>query len=261
MRLFFAGFVSLACAFLGTNLQAQDWANLEVKIIFDGDTIPKMEVINMGKDAACQATKTTENIIVNPENKGIQNAFLWVDFKKSGLDVKKDVHKDVAGMPAVDPVIDNKDCVFVPHAMVMRAGNKLVVTNSDNTGHNANLSAQKNKSENKSIPSMGKVVFNMIEAESVVSTIDCGSHPWMKTRVLVMDHPYAAVSDANGMIKMDKVPAKKLTFKLFHENQNKMEDIEVNGKPAKWPKGYGELDLKAGDNKFEIKIKAAQLTK
>ena len=37
--------------------------------------------------------------------------------------------------------------------------------------------------------------------------IKCDVHPWMKTWVLVSDHPYYAVTDANGNFSIDNIPA------------------------------------------------------
>ena len=37
--------------------------------------------------------------------------------------------------------------------------------------------------------------------------IKCDVHPWMKTWVLVSDHPYYAVTDENGNYEIKGVPA------------------------------------------------------
>ena len=37
--------------------------------------------------------------------------------------------------------------------------------------------------------------------------IKCDVHPWMKTWVLVSDHPYYAVTDSNGDYEIKNVPA------------------------------------------------------
>ncbi len=55
-------------------------------------------------------------------------------------------------------------------------------------------------------------------------------------------------------MKIEKLPAgTKLTFKLYHESQKKaLDKIELNGKPAEWAKGFGELELKPGKNEYKI---------
>ena len=42
-------------------------------------------------------------------------------------------------------------------------------------------------------------------------------HPWMQAYWLVVDHPYAAITDKQGRFVIENLPPGKLIFKVWHE--------------------------------------------
>ena len=61
--------------------------------------------------------------------------------------------------------------------------------------HSTNLKVVKEK----------KATFSKSEPDPFY--IKCDVHPWMKTWVLVSDHPYFAVTDAKGNFSIEGIPA------------------------------------------------------
>lgn len=237
---------------------AQDkWADLQLTFVYDGDKIPASKKLDMGKDAWCAALPEThdEALIINPTNKGIKNFGFWLEAAKSGIK-PDDVHPDLKDPPADSPILDNKQCVFVPRFFVMRSGQTLVVKNSDETGHNANFSFFENEAKNPSVPAGGQIELLVAKPEMAVMKVECTTHGWMQANFLVLDHSYAGVSDENGVLKIAKLPAgRKLTFRVFHENQAKgQETFMLDGKKVEWKKGYAELELKPGENSMVVKV-------
>lgn len=55
----------------------------------------------------------------------------------------------------------------------------------------------------------------------------------MTAYVLVLDHPYAAVTDKDGKFKIENLPAGELEFRYWHERVGYVTKIEkiVDGKP------------------------------
>ena len=261
MRTFLGLGLFAATSLIGQVSFAQSWANLEITIVYDGDKVPERKKLDMTKDPACMGAAVDELLIVNPENKGIQNVGLWVDAKKSKL-TAADIHPDLKEIPKNKLLLDNNKCVFIPHFLIARAGQTIEVKNSDNTGHNANFNFLNNPPQNFVVPagSSKDLVLEKGVEEPAAIPVQCNVHPWMEAKLMVLDHPYGAISDSNGVLKMEKVPAgKKLTFRIFHENQAKsLDEFEVDGKKQEWKKGYNELELKPGDNKMKIKISAAK---
>ena len=56
--------------------------------------------------------------------------------------------------------------------------------------------------------------------------IKCDVHPWMKTWVLVSDHPYYAVTDSNGNYEISGVPAGTYEVVCWQEKFKKRSIVE-----------------------------------
>ena len=180
-----------------------------------------------------------ESLVVNKDNKGISNIFVFVYTGRGGTKLAK--------VPPQNKMheLANKDCRFEPHAMVLQAGDTLKVTNPDDVGHNANLQFFNNKAENFVIPAKQHKEVVLTQAEPAVTEVACNIHPWMKAQVLVLDHPFAAITDKDGVVVIKGLPAgEKIVFRATHELGTFKNEIYVDGKKDKWK-----------SNKFEVKIK------
>jgi hypothetical protein len=65
--------------------------------------------------------------------------------------------------------------------------------------------------------------------------VTCDVHSWMLGWIAVMPHPFFAISDGNGVAKIENVPAGKQTIDVWHETLGKVtKDVEVKaGQTAK----------------------------
>ena len=141
--------------------------------------------------------------------------------------------------------MDNLNCRFEPHAITVRAGQTLQVSNSDSVGHNSLINFLKNNSVNPIIPPNGKIDFQMKKAEIIPVKVSCSIHPWMQGIILVQDHPYMAVTDKDGKFELKNLQAgKKLTLKVWQEKAGYIQEVKIDGKKAAWKKGKYVLNLK-----------------
>ena len=239
---------------LGTSNSAfaQKWADLTMTFVLDGE-IPAKKAIVVPAGICRLAKIESEELLVDPETKGIANMVFMIDSKSTKLDPSQ-LHPDLQNPPNEKPFLECKDCAFVPHVMAIRAGQTLLLENSDPTGHNAKFSFFKNQAANPMIPvGMKREVVTLVE-EPHATIVECSIHPWMTGFLIVAAHPYVGISDTEGKIKIEKLPAgTPFTFKLWHESQNKsIEELSVRGKKETWEKGRVELTLKEGANDFGI---------
>jgi plastocyanin len=186
----------------------------------------------------------SENLVVNKENNGIANLVLYPDSKT--FDPKK-ADPSVKEPQIAKPVLDNNQCRFSPHFLVLKAGQELTVKNSDPEGHNANFAFINNEPSNKQIPAKGSMKMTVSKAEPAPIPVTCGSHSWMKAHVIVQDHPFIGVSDENGKLEIKGLPVGKINMKIWQES-GKFKEVKVNGKTIPVKRGAFEIELKPGTN-------------
>ncbi len=154
-----------------------------------------------------------------------------------------------------DVVLDNKDCRFEPHVVVMTTKQKLEIKNSDPVGHNSNVAMQTNPSPNPIIPAGQSVEIDLPKEESVPGKVGCNIHPWMGAWVIVRNDPYAAASNKDGVLTLKDLPAgQELEFQLWQERVGSLKDVEAPGIKVD-SKGRFKLKLTPDeDRKLEFKV-------
>jgi hypothetical protein len=136
--------------------------------------------------------------------------------------------------PAAEPVVvDNAGCRFVPRVQVARRGQPVRVRNSDAVLHNAHpvLVAEPEVSianlalsqQGQSMDLTRRLAAKLPPDGDAVVRLGCDVHPWMTGWLVVVDHPWAAVTDARGAFAIDRVPAGTYTAALWHETLGRME--------------------------------------
>ena len=167
----------------------------------------------------------SEDWVVNPKNGGIKNVVVWLapeptaaqlaDLKSKKLKVfpsfaKADIFPAMA-KPAKDAVeIDQPCCRFIPHILLAQEGQKFTIKNSSPVPHNAKYvgSADGNGEGNPLIPAGGQYTLpKPLVKENYPVELSCSIHRWMKASVRVFDHPYFALTDADGNFEIKNAPA------------------------------------------------------
>jgi plastocyanin len=183
-----------------------------------------------------------EKLVVHPENKGIKNVVVHVYAGRRG-----------SNLPQTPPrsatvTLANLDCRFEPHIVVTQTGDTLKVTNPDEIGHNANFDFFNNKQVNFTIPAGQQKSVELVESELRPIPVECNIHPWMKGYVLVLDHPFAAVSDDSGDLEIPGLPVgEPLVFSVFHE-AGAIQSVVIGGEPVEWNRSRFEVDIQPGVN-------------
>jgi plastocyanin len=160
-----------------------------------------------------------------------------VEVKYSGAPVveKLKVNKGLAYAVASAPgakgatktkaVIDQHGCKFVPHVVAMPPG-EIEIKNSDGILHNIHTYSTANPSINKAQPKFKKTMTEKFEKPEVIK-VTCDVHSWMLGWVAVTPG-IAAVTDKDGVAKLENVPAGKQKIEVWHETLGKQEkDVDV----------------------------------
>lgn len=78
--------------------------------------------------------------------------------------------------------------------------------------------------------------------------MDVGYYSWMSGYLLVLDHPYMAVSDKQGKLQIKNLPVGTHTFVLFHELTGFIREAKRKGEVQEFKFGRLTVDIKPGDN-------------
>jgi Carboxypeptidase regulatory-like domain len=71
-------------------------------------------------------------------------------------------------------------------------------------------------------------------AKEVMVPFKCDVHGWMNAYVGVLDHPYFAVTDADGKFELKDVPAGTYTIEAWHEKLGPMtQSVTIAEKESK----------------------------
>jgi hypothetical protein len=221
-----------AMAVLGSLLLAQanpvaaeDWGKaLKGQVIWDGGEVPKPMPINVQGNmdgpkclAAAKGKLVYETWVVNPKNKGVRWTFVWLAPEEAGA--KLPIHPDLQKVPDKPEVMDQPCCMFEPHALGLRQGQELLVKNSANFAHNTRYNGHPAKNPGRSvlIPAGQELAIKELVADRFPVSVKCDLHPWMSAWVRVFDHPYFAVTDADGKFEIKNVPAGRYRLMVWHE--------------------------------------------
>ena len=251
MKSLFKGSLALAAPLLLAGSASAQWADLELTVVYGGKA-PAPKYLDVNSKDKCNADPKgliVDKLLVNPENNGIANIVFTIETRQTKLK-ENQIHPDLRAAPSEAVVLDNVKCQFVPHVLTARVGQPIEVRNSDTVPHNAKFSFFNNTEVNPLIPAGGAVNVVTTEPERAPTRVDCNVHPWMNSYVIVYDHPYTAVSDADGKIVIKNLPAGiPIAFKIWHEEQDKsIEEVTLDGKKQSWKRGATELTLKEGSN-------------
>lgn len=182
-----------------------------------------------------------ESLIVNKQNRGIRDVVLWA-YKPNR------VHPGFAKQNNQPVVVDNKNCRFEPHVVLVSTSRKLQVTNTDNFAHNYFAQFFKNNSVNPLVTPHAAVDFKFTSAESVPIVAKCSIHSWMNGVVLVQDHPYMASSDEDGKFELRNLPSGDLTICVWHQKMGWIKEVLIDNKKANWKRGRYRIKLEDNED-------------
>jgi plastocyanin len=155
-----------------------------------------------------------QSLVVDPQTRGVANVFIWLeDAPEGGKETK----------PDSPLVFDQQNCTFVPHALVVRAGQPIEVKSSDQVNHNIRTTPLKNKPVNETLAPLQSFQMVYEDQEKVPVTVKCDIHTWMNAYQLPVEHPYAAVTNEKGEFTIPDLPAGEYEFLVWHEGKGFLE--------------------------------------
>jgi len=124
--------------------------------------------------------------------------------------------------PTAGASVDQRGCRYLPHVQAVTVGTQLAVMNNDAILHNVHGNDVKTNGPtmtvfNVAMPVKGqKLPVSLTKPGLIRLQCDAG-HSWMNAWIHVFDHPYYAVTDADGKFVIANVSAGEHVVELWHE--------------------------------------------
>ena len=185
-------------------------ATIKGTVVFNG-TAPAPAKIKLTADPKCHEdhgdTIYSEEYIVGKKGE-LKNVFIYV---KQGLEGK-------TFPPSPEPAkVSQIKCRYTPHVVGVQADQPLEVSNGDSTMHNVNVQPKINKGFNFAQPFQGMKTIRKFSKPEIMIPFICNVHPWMKSYVGVVGHPFFAVSGDSGQFEIKDLPAGAYVLEAWHE--------------------------------------------
>jgi hypothetical protein len=207
---------AVAVVLAGTASAADEWGTVKGQVTWGGKAPPAEKALDTTKEPMCAKCKVVDEEFVVGKNGGVKNAFVWLQ-DANNPKAKLPIHPALKEVKDKEVVIDQPCCKFEPRVRALREGQVLIGKNSSQLAHNMKWTGgDDNPGDNKLIPAGGKIDIELKASPRPV-IVECNIHPWMKGWVRVFNHPYFAVTDADGKFEIKNAPAGKYNIVIWQE--------------------------------------------
>ena len=168
---------------------------------------PASRTVTVAEDVeTCGASKVVQTVQTGAGN-GLANAVVSITNISQGAALETS--------PAAAS-LDQDGCQFAPHVLLAPVGAAVKILNSDPITHNVHTVTFENRPLNRAQPAaMREIETTFAYADKV--KVKCDIHEWMSAWVIVIDHPYHAITGADGDFVIENVPPGTYTVEIWHE--------------------------------------------
>ena len=244
-------------------VSVQDGGTIRGTVKWQG-ALPHLVASEINKDPqVCdplgQKHRDLERLLVAP-NGGVANTVVFL----------RDISRGKAmDLPASRRSLNQKNCRYEPHILLVPLQATLAVKNSDPLLHTVQMSG----SADYNLPFVldGQEITRPMTREGRVS-LRCNVHVWMNGEMVVARHPYYAVTDQDGNFALTQVPPGDYEIVAWHEGwrvvgESSLYDIAtqvrvkrpVFSDPIIWSKSVTVPPREAVEVKFTLRERTPQM--
>jgi hypothetical protein len=156
-------------------------------------------------DPEGKKSASLERLIVGPEG-GVANTIVYL----------KNIYAGKAmDLPEQRRHLDQKHCHYVPHILLVPQNGELQMQSSDATLHTIHMDGA--ASYNLPFPFTNQINSRTMGTAGLVNLRCNGGHVWMNAEMMVVPHPYYAVTDESGRFEFTNVPPGTYQIVAWHE--------------------------------------------
>ena len=197
---------------------------------------------NKEREQTAPVVEIPDDSLVISKAGGIANVAIYL--KKTPGDWKP------SAPPSDLVVIEAAEHRFSPHMSFIRAGQSLTVKNSMNEVTNFHSHPMRGSQQNYLLKLQGESLIKSpyTQSESLPNRFASDIHPWMNGYLIALDHPFAAITDADGRFEIRDLPPGEHHFTVWHERLGYLDkDLTVRVKQDV----VASFDLKYESEQFQ----------
>ncbi len=188
-------------------IEARQVGTISGSALFKGaPPTPKELRVTLNK-RTCGHTYQSESLLISGKG-GIQNVVVSLLRIPEGLPIE--TSESLVKM-------DQQRCVFIPHVLIVRAGTEFEALSSDPVLHNFHAIGNHNKEINVTQTKTKRRRLPVMFPEPDTVMVICDVHSWMKAWIIVAEHPYYTLTNAEGQFRLENVPEGSYQIKAWHE--------------------------------------------
>lgn len=189
-------------------IELESIGSVRGRVIWEG-AVPDPTMLPVELHAAeCGSEREAPVLRLGPR-RGVADVVLWVEGVRAGR-----------ALPQTPAVIRAVDCAFSPHVAAIAVGTDLEVRSDAPILHNVHAHLARETWFSLGLPSAGASHVVRAAEPGIARLVDDAGHTWMHGWVHVFEHPYFAVSDANGEFRIEGLPPGRYTLRAWHEGVN-----------------------------------------
>ena len=146
-----------------------------------------------------------QRLVVGPDN-GVANTVVFLKSISSGK---------AMDIPEAHRSLDQKRCQYEPHILIVPESGALQMKSSDPVLHTVHMDGA--ATFNLPFPFQNRITTRNMPSAGLVNLKCNGGHVWMNAELLVVSHPYYAVTDEDGRFKLTGVPPGDYELVAWHE--------------------------------------------
>ena len=125
--------------------------------------------------------------------------------------------------------------MYKPHVIGLMTGQNFEIKNSDPTNHNIHPHAHGQSGvERVAVAGTGGHDARSFARQEVMIPVKCNVHPWMRSYIGVVGHPFFAVTGDDGTFTIKGLPPGTYVIQTWHEKYGPMEQtVTVGAKESK----------------------------
>lgn len=156
-------------------------------------------------DPNSQKTRDLERLVIGPQG-GVANAVVFLKSITAGK---------AFDLPPARRSLDQKLCRYEPHILLVPQGAALQMKSSDATLHTIHMDGA--ATYNLPFPFTEQTISRTMSTAGLVNLKCNGGHVWMNAEMMVVPHPYFAVTDESGRFELTDVPPGEYALIAWHE--------------------------------------------